>query len=191
MGKQEKIEKFIIDGLQEDAQYWVGRSYGFDVYNDDSYFEIEEANIYFSDEDLECELSGTGYLHLETALINSEIFEEIRSEKDDIYNDFDEGSVEANKKVDELWARIQEKEGDLIDEIEEWVYDTLDMINYNDLPMSQYEVKVEINDSRVSTISMEELLNFVAPGARYYNTIGSVKPVLVGFEKETLINYIW
>lgn len=191
MGKQEKIEKFIIDGLQEDAQYWVGRKYGFDLYNEDSYFEIEEANIYFSDQDLECELSGTGYLHLSTALSDSEVLKEISSEALAIVDDFDKGDVAANKKIDELWARIQEKEGDLIDEIEEWVSGTLEMIDYNDVPMSKYEVKVEINDSRVSTISMEELLNFVAPGTRYYNTIGSVKPVLVGFEKETLIDYIW
>lgn len=191
MGRQEKIEKFIIDGLQKDAQYWVGRGYGFDVDNDNSYFEIEEANIYFSDQDLECELSGTGYLHLRTALSDSEVLEEISSEALAIVDDFDKGDVAANKKIDELWARIQEKEGDLIDEIDEWVAGTLEMIDYNDLPMSQYEVKVQINDSRVSTIPMEELLNFVAPGARYYNTIGSVKPVLVGFEKETLENYIW
>lgn len=191
MGKQEKIEKFVIEALQKDAQYWVGRRYGFDLNNEKSYFEIEEADIYFSDQDLECELSGTGYLHLRTALLNSEVLEEISSEALDIVDDFDKGDVAANKKIDELWERIQEKEHELIDEVDEWVFGVLEMIDYNDMPMSQYEVKVEINDSRVSTISMEELLNFVAPGARYYNTIGNVKPVLVGFEKETLVDYVW
>lgn len=191
MGKLEKIESFIVESLEKDSKIWVGQKYGLDHNNQASYFEIEDAGVYFEDDDIVCELSGTSYFHLRSAISHSDHLTDVEDELWDVEENFERGSAAANKKIDELWKKVEEAREDIIEEIYDFTYETLDMIDYNDSPISQYEVQFEINDSSVSTTSMEALINLVAPGSRYYNTIGNVKPILIGFDRDTFEEYIY
>lgn len=160
--------------------------------HNNSRYLVESGDVYFMDDNVIIDTNGKATVHL-TDVFNYDCLNNIGDEIHKIYENFEnENEMGAKEAIDEVWNKIKNAEDEIIVEAEDVIYETFEMMDYNlSLSMRLYRVKTMVNNVDVNYVEFYDFMKEVAPNVHYGCSYGDISISLVGFNRETLVDYIW